>query len=48
MTDREFSLITDVSDEQAKSQLMSLFNDGIIDRFDSKNGTIWTRKASDN
>lgn len=48
MTDKEYSLITDVSDEQAKNQLMSLFEDGIIDRFDSKNGTIWTRKASDN
>lgn len=45
MTDKEYSLITNISDEEAKMQLTSLFEDGIIDRFDSKNGTIWTRKV---
>ena len=45
MTDKEYSLITNVSDEQAKEQLLGLFNDGVIDRFDSKNGTIWIRKV---
>ncbi len=48
MTDKEYSLITDTSDEEARNQLMALFQEGIIERFDSKNGTIWTRKASDN
>jgi len=48
MTDKEYSLITDISDEEARNQLMSLFEEGVIDRFDSKNGTIWTRKSSDN
>ncbi len=48
MTDKEYSLITDTSDEEARHQLMSLFEEGVIDRFDSKNGTIWTRKAVEN
>jgi len=44
MTDKEFSMISDLSVEDAKKQLMSLFEDGFIERHDSKNGTIWTRK----
>jgi 2-polyprenyl-6-methoxyphenol hydroxylase-like FAD-dependent oxidoreductase/predicted DsbA family dithiol-disulfide isomerase len=48
MTDKEYSLITDTTDEEARNQLMSLFEEGLIERFDSKNGTIWTRKSSDN
>ena len=45
MTDKEYSMITNISDEEAKDQLTALFEEGIIDRFDSKNGTIWTRKV---
>ncbi|HEX6915345.1 MAG TPA: DsbA family protein, partial [Chitinophagaceae bacterium] len=47
MTDKEFSMLADVSDEAARVQLLELFEDGVIDRFDSKNGTIWTRKTID-
>lgn len=45
MTDKEYSLITDTSDDEARQQLLSLFEEGYIDRYDSKNGTIWTRKV---
>lgn len=48
MTDKEFSLITEKSDDEARQQLLTLYEEGYIDRFDSKNGTIWTRKISDN
>ena len=44
MTDKEYSMISNITDEEARDQLMSLFAGGFIDRFDSKNGTIWTRK----
>jgi 2-polyprenyl-6-methoxyphenol hydroxylase-like FAD-dependent oxidoreductase/predicted DsbA family dithiol-disulfide isomerase len=47
MTDKEYSVLSDVSQEEAKRQLTSLFEEGVIERHDSKNGTIWTRKLVD-
>jgi 2-polyprenyl-6-methoxyphenol hydroxylase-like FAD-dependent oxidoreductase/predicted DsbA family dithiol-disulfide isomerase len=44
MTDKEYSVLSDVSAEEAKRQLAELYEEGIIEKHDSKNGTIWTRK----
>lgn len=48
MTDREFSLISELTDEEARNRLSALYDNGLIDRYESKNGTIWTRKLVDN
>jgi 2-polyprenyl-6-methoxyphenol hydroxylase-like FAD-dependent oxidoreductase/predicted DsbA family dithiol-disulfide isomerase len=47
MTDKEYSVLSDVTPEEAKRQLTSLFEEGVIEKHDSKNGTIWTRKLVD-
>jgi 2-polyprenyl-6-methoxyphenol hydroxylase-like FAD-dependent oxidoreductase/predicted DsbA family dithiol-disulfide isomerase len=44
MTDKEYSVLSDISPEEAKRQLTSLFEEGVIEKHVSKNGTIWTRK----
>jgi 2-polyprenyl-6-methoxyphenol hydroxylase-like FAD-dependent oxidoreductase/predicted DsbA family dithiol-disulfide isomerase len=48
MTDKEFSVISDIPTDEARRQLMSLFEEGIIDRHESKNGIIWTKKLVEN
>ncbi len=48
MTDKEFSMISNIPTDEARKQLMSLFEEGIIDRYESKNGTIWTKRLVEN
>lgn len=48
MTDKEYSVLSDLTPEEAKRQLVNLFEQGVIEKHDSKNGTIWTRKLVDN
>jgi 2-polyprenyl-6-methoxyphenol hydroxylase-like FAD-dependent oxidoreductase/predicted DsbA family dithiol-disulfide isomerase len=47
MTDKEYSVLSEVSQEEAKRQLVSLYEEGVIEKHESKNGTIWTRKLVD-
>jgi len=45
MTDKEYAVILDLSPEEARNRLMGLFEEGIIEKHESKNGIIWTKKA---
>jgi 2-polyprenyl-6-methoxyphenol hydroxylase-like FAD-dependent oxidoreductase/predicted DsbA family dithiol-disulfide isomerase len=41
MTDYEFAFLCNISKEDAHEQLTKLFNEGSLDRYESKNGIIW-------
>jgi 2-polyprenyl-6-methoxyphenol hydroxylase-like FAD-dependent oxidoreductase/predicted DsbA family dithiol-disulfide isomerase len=41
MTDKEFAFLSDISKEEANTILHELFENGSIDKYESKNGVIW-------
>lgn len=41
MTDKEFAFLSDISKEEATKVLNDLFQNGYIDKYESKNGVIW-------
>lgn len=47
MTDKEYSVILDITPEEARDSLMHLFEEGLIEKHESKNGIIWTKKTVD-
>ena len=41
MTDFEFAFLCNITKEEAHEQLTKLFNEGSLDKYESKNGVIW-------
>jgi 2-polyprenyl-6-methoxyphenol hydroxylase-like FAD-dependent oxidoreductase/predicted DsbA family dithiol-disulfide isomerase len=41
MTDKEFAFLSDITKEEATAILHDLFDNGSIDKYESKNGVIW-------
>jgi 2-polyprenyl-6-methoxyphenol hydroxylase-like FAD-dependent oxidoreductase/predicted DsbA family dithiol-disulfide isomerase len=46
MTDKEFGFLSNISRKDAISKLAELYEGGNIDKYESKNGIIWTSKFS--
>jgi 2-polyprenyl-6-methoxyphenol hydroxylase-like FAD-dependent oxidoreductase/predicted DsbA family dithiol-disulfide isomerase len=44
MTDKEFAFLSNLSKDVAIRTLVSLWNNNFIDKYESKNGTIWISK----
>jgi putative protein-disulfide isomerase len=45
LTDKEFSVLRGISATEAKAELNKLYSDGKIEKFESKNGNLWRKKA---
>ena len=41
MTDKEFAFLSDITKDEATAKLHELFDNGSIDKYESKNGVIW-------
>ncbi len=44
MTNKEFALLSNISKEDALKTLSQLYKNGLIDKYESKNGMIWISK----
>ena len=44
MTEKEFVFLGNMSREEALIELNRMYRQGTIDKFESKNGTIWISK----
>ena len=44
MTDKEFAFLSNMSKENATRVLNELYNRGAVDKYESKNGTMWINK----
>ncbi|MBC7381897.1 MAG: DsbA family protein [Bacteroidia bacterium] len=44
MTDKEFAMLSNIPKDTAGDILVALYEDGLIDKYESKNGVIWTSK----
>lgn len=44
MTDKEFALLSDITREEGHKLLVDLYNQKLIDKYESKNGIIWISK----
>ncbi|CAH0996369.1 Kynurenine 3-monooxygenase [Emticicia aquatica] len=45
MTNKEYAIITDTSIENSTNTLNYLFEEGFIDKYESKNGVLWKSKS---
>ncbi|MCW3121543.1 MAG: hypothetical protein JWQ38_1035 [Flavipsychrobacter sp.] len=45
MTEKEFAFLSNVSKDHANRTLNELYNRGVIDKYESKNGTIWINRS---
>ena len=41
MTDFEYAFLCNITKEESHEQLSKLFNEGSLDKYESKNGVIW-------
>ncbi len=41
MTDFEFAFLCNITKEESNERLTKLFNEGLLDKYESKNGVIW-------
>jgi putative protein-disulfide isomerase len=46
LTTKEFAILSETSNEQAKLLLMQLFEQQLLKKFDTKNGALWIGKTS--